>query len=132
MRRNSNYKGMYNTNIYTFIFLLFLLISLIPALSQAEPYWVEFLPGYIEGTQPIMTVSYNDDYLTTIELTILGMWVEDVEGPGGVTYQKLEIPEYGNLMNVGEPSLLHISGLVGYLEYSATEIDFTDNETIVF
>ena len=47
--------------IHTYIYLLFLLISLIPALSQADPYWVEFLPGYPEGTPPIMTVTYSEN-----------------------------------------------------------------------
>jgi len=57
---NGVYLNTYiHTYIHTYIFLFFLLIPLIPALSQAEPHWVEFLPGYPDGTPPIMTVTYR-------------------------------------------------------------------------
>jgi len=115
-----------HTYIHTYIFLLFLFISLIPVLSQAEPYWVEFLPGYPEGTPPIMTVQSNSTTNTIISITIPGMWVEDIMGYNGQIYQKLELPDCLTLTDVGMPALPTVCGCIGYYEESDTSIQYID------
>jgi len=111
--------------LYLFLILLLSMISI----SLSEPYWVPFIPEYPEGTPPIMTVTYHDDNLTTIEITVPGMWVDDVE-INGIIYQKLELPDYLTLMDVGLPAIPAIGGYVGYLETSDTAINYYDIDTI--
>jgi len=127
MIRKCQREGMYEY-IHTYILIFFLLILLVPALSQADKYWVPFILNYPEGTPPIM-VAREDGNATIIELTVPGMWVEDVE-ENGIIYKSLEIPDYMTLMDVGLPAIPAIGGYVGYNETSDMSISYTDNFTI--
>ncbi|MGQ9706345.1 MAG: C25 family cysteine peptidase [bacterium] len=110
--------------------LLFLFVLIIPALSQAEPYWVAFYPEYPVGTPPIITVQSNSTTTTVVQITVPGMWVEDIE-IDGIIYQKLELPEYSTLSIIGLPALPTVGGFVGFLEMRDTSIEYTDDETIL-
>ncbi|MGQ9706653.1 MAG: C25 family cysteine peptidase, partial [bacterium] len=76
-----------------------------------------------------MHVDYNDNYTTIINLTVPGMWVEDVE-ENGIIYQKLELPKYSTTMDEGMPAIPCVGGFVGFHEISDTGITYTDNMTL--
>jgi hypothetical protein len=73
--------------------------------------------------------AYEDGNSTIINLTVPGMWVEDVEENGEI-YQSLEIPDYLTLMDVGLPAIPAIGGYVGYNAVSDMSINYTDDMTI--
>lgn len=53
------------------------------------------------------------------------MWVEEVYEVGEV-FQRLEIPEYQTILDIGRPALPAIGGFVGFLEPSDTDLTYSD------
>lgn len=60
--------------------------GIIPAISLlfanhafADATWVAFLPGYPEGTAPVVNVVTSDENHAVVEITTPGMWVEEIE-----------------------------------------------------
>jgi hypothetical protein len=123
------YQREYMYEIHTYLLTLFLLILLIPALTQAEPHWVSFYPEYPEGTPPILSTEENGIDETIIYVKIPGMWVEDVKENGQV-FQKIEIPEYQTTFEIGRPAIPAIGEFVGFLEPSINSISFEDKDNI--
>jgi len=104
---------------------LFFLYLALTTPSSALTTWVAFDPSYPEGSPPEITVLEHDTEHTTLEINIPGMWVEDVYGAGEV-FQKLEIPEYQTILDIGRPALPAIGGFVGFLEPSDTDLTYSD------
>jgi len=84
MRAKSNHS---NRKRFTYlpIFIIFLALLLpLPALADGK--WLSFGEYETpEGTPPIIKVLEDDSYHTTLEITIPGMWVEEVN-EGGYTF----------------------------------------------
>jgi hypothetical protein len=80
-----------------------------------------------EGTPPIIKVLDDDSYHTTLEVTIPGMWVEEVS-EGGYTFQKLELPDYATLGDIGKPAIPAMGMFVGFLEPSTNSIEYKDED----
>lgn len=84
---------------------------LTPALTAApDPDHTEWIP--ILGVAPPgtpATIVYDASASSATEsffdITIPGFWVHDVEGPDGVTYQRIEVPGLGSPAEAGVPEL---------------------------
>lgn len=104
---------------------LFFLYLALTTPSSALTTWVAFDPSYPEGSPPEITVLEHDTDHTLLEINIPGMWVEEVYEVGEV-FQKLEIPEYQTILDIGRPALPAIGGFVGFLEPSDTDLTYSD------
>ncbi len=90
------------------VLIVYAVISLTPVQAAT---WVAFPPGGEEGAPPTVNVLSSDADHTVVEVTIPGMWVEDIEIEADV-YQYIEIPGYVNTENVGLPALPFISEMI--------------------
>jgi len=72
-------KGCIVAGFITIISLLFANQAL------ADTTWVTFLPGYPEGTPPVVNVVTSDENHTVVEIITPGMWVEEIEEGGEIT-----------------------------------------------
>jgi hypothetical protein len=58
------------------------------------------------------------------------MWVEEVS-EGGYTFQKLQIPDFATLGDIGKPAIPTIGQFVGFLEPSTNSIEYEDEDKLV-
>jgi hypothetical protein len=62
---------------------------------------------------PVISIEdHNDDY-TIYKVKIPGFWCDDVYA-GGQTFQRISVPIYSTKMEVGQPELPVVRGLLGY------------------
>ena len=47
--------------------------------ALADATWVNFLPGYPEGTAPVVNVVTSDENHAVVDVITPGMWVEEIE-----------------------------------------------------
>ncbi len=109
------------------VFFLFL-ATVTPVFSAT---WVMFAPGVAEGEPPSINVIESDADHTVVEITVPGMWVDDIDVDGDV-YQLIEIPGYLNTGNVGLPSVPFISELVAIPGMKDFNLNITDTTTTSF
>ena len=69
--------------------------------------WTSFDPDRPAGSpaEVDLDTGASGPSRTTVELSIPGLWVEEMLGPDGQTYQKIEIPGLGSIDTIGEPDL---------------------------
>jgi len=111
--------------------ILIIVALLLPLPALADGKWLSFGEYETpEGTPPIIKVLEDDSYHTTLEVTIPGMWVEEVN-EGGYTFQKLELPDFATLGEIGKPAIPAIGQFVGFLEPSTNSIEYKDQDKVV-
>ncbi|MGQ9706697.1 MAG: C25 family cysteine peptidase, partial [bacterium] len=118
--------------------MVFLFISFIPDNSYALKRWVPFFYSNDgskrsePGALPEIIVLQSNENHTLINILIPGMWVEDIVGPDGQVYQKLEIPEYGTTNDISYPELPSIRGLIGITYDLSNTINLLESDEISF
>ncbi len=112
--------------IYKIIILT--LIALV-SYAHAEPTWTVFTGNFPEGTPPIVNVISSDEDSTVVEITTPGMWEEEVE-IDGMTFQKIEIPEYGFTYEIGLPQIPGVRELVAVPGMKDIFLNVVETKTI--
>ncbi|MGQ9706406.1 MAG: C25 family cysteine peptidase [bacterium] len=94
--------------------LLFSLVLLFYSPILSSQTWITVDPHYPMGSPPVINIldSGTDDY-TIYQVKIPGFWCEVIY-EGGQVFQKIWVPAYGTMMEVGKPELPVVRGLLGY------------------
>ena len=111
--------------IYKIIILT--LIALV-SYAHAEPTWTVFTGNFPEGTPPIVNVISSDEDSTVVEITTPGMWEEAIE-VDDMTFQKIEIPEYGFTYEIGLPKIPGVRDLVAVPGMKDISLNILDTDT---
>lgn len=91
--------------------IIILTLTALVSYAHAEPTWTVFTGNFPEGTPPIVNVISSDEDSTVVEITTPGMWEEEIE-VDDMTFQKIEIPEYGFTYEIGLPQIPGVRELV--------------------
>ncbi|HDM43338.1 MAG TPA: hypothetical protein ENG29_03005, partial [Firmicutes bacterium] len=107
---------------------------LIPAMSHSNNRrWVSFNEGFDfreEGTPPEITIIESNEQHTLLEITIPGMWVEDIVGPDGYTYQVIEMPGYATTSDIGLPQLPLLMGVLGMPDDAEVVMNIVETDVV--
>ena len=93
------------------------------SIAYSIPQWIS-ISGDPEGTPPKITIidDGTDEY-TTLKVEIPGFYCEYVY-ESGQTFNKIWVPAYGTIMDIGKPELPVVRGLLGYpINKSADNIE---------
>ena len=82
------------------------IILLFTSVAFSEPEWITFPGGSgTPGEPPVITITHNDLDYTEYTVDIPGMWREEFEAPIGITFDTINIPDYGHTLDVGLPRI---------------------------
>ncbi|MEN8224251.1 MAG: C25 family cysteine peptidase [Bacteroidota bacterium] len=107
--------------------LLFVIAILINQGIYSQDNWIPFYGS--DPAYPILNVEKQDMSGLTIDITIPGMFSEDIIHDG-ITYQKLSFEAWQSLYEVGLPELPIISEIIGLPDDKLVKVKILEQESI--
>jgi hypothetical protein len=108
--------------------IIVLTLIIVVPYAYGEQTWTVFTGNFPEGTAPIVNVISSDEDSTVIEITTPGMWEEEVV-VDEMTFQKIEIPEYGFTYEIGLPQIPGVRELVAVPGIKDISLNILDTDT---
>ncbi len=77
--------------------------------------WIDVVSGAAPGTPSTIVLdrAASSPQQTVVEVHIAGFWVEEIQGPDGLTYQQLKFPGMAPIGQVGAPALPAMEAAIG-------------------